>query len=331
MARPPARTPRDLNALPVARLYAVLAATGLVRELAILARKEDQGLSGDLTSHACIPARAMGFGRVVARSAGTIAGLAAMEEFRRVLAPRCRVTFVSTDGRRARAGAALAEVRGPLREILAFERPALNLLGRLSGIATRTAMFVEALPRGTRAALYDTRKTTPGLRVLEKYAVRCGGGRCHRIGLFDAVLVKDNHIAGIPDASLGWHVRGVARLARQHAGAAAAFVEVEVDTPAQLGSILRAQAGAPRDERIDIVLLDNMSPAAMRRAAALRDRLAPRIELEASGGVTLNSIPVIARAGVERISAGTLTHGAVWLDVALDIAEGASRKRARRA
>ncbi len=322
-----ARPARDLNDLSLARLYRLLASRGQVSALARLAREEDQGWAGDITSIACIPAGARGAGRVVARGAGTIAGLAALDEFRRALAPGCRVNLLARDGRRVRAGTSIAVVRGPLREILAFERPALNLLGRLSGIATRTARFVAALPRGSRAALYDTRKTTPGMRALEKYAVRCGGGRCHRVGLFDAVLVKDNHIAGVGAAELGLRLRGIARLARQRS--APGFVEVEVDSLAQLESVLRARAGAPREEWIDIVLLDNMTPALLRRAAAMRDRLAPGVELEASGGVSLESLPAIARTGVERISAGTLTHGATWLDVALDIVPGGAGRGKR--
>ncbi len=265
----------------------------------------------------------------MARGAGTVAGLAALDEFRRALAPRCTVRSLARDGRRVRANTTLAIVSGPLRQVLAFERPALNMLGRLSGIATRTAVFSAAIPAGSRAALYDTRKTTPGLRVLEKYAVRCGGGRCHRIGLFDAVLVKDNHIAGIAPAALGDHARRIARAARGRTGRAPSFVEIEVDSLAQLRSVLSAQHGAPPRERIDIVLLDNMSPPQMRRAAALRDRLAPGLELEASGGVSLESLPSIARTGVDRISAGTLTHGATWLDVALDIGAPPERRRKR--
>ena len=319
MARSSGRTSPDLGTLSPARLYRALGGTGLVRRLALLARDEDLGAAGDITSAASIPSRARATARVVARGPGIVAGLAALEEFRRALAPRCTIALKSRDGRSVKRGATLAVIRGPLREILAFERPALNVLGRLSGIATRTSMFVRALPRSSRAAMYDTRKTTPGMRVLEKYAVRCGGGRCHRMGLFDAVLLKDNHIAGVAPEALGAHVSRVARAAHRRAGPAPAFVEVEVDSIAQLRSVLEAQRSAPRDERIDIVLLDNMTPATMRRAAALRDRLAPRVELEASGGVTLESVPVIASTGVDRISAGSLTHGATWLDIALDI------------
>lgn len=315
MARPP--QPRHLNRLSLPRLYRALDAGGLVRRLAELARDEDMDGTGDITSAACVPARRRGSGVIVCRAPGVVAGLAALEEFRAVLAPGCRVVLRARDGARVRAGAAVATIRGPLRQILAFERPALNLLGRLSGIATRTAGFVRALPRGSRAALLDTRKTTPGMRALEKYAVRCGGAWCHRAGLHDAVLVKDNHVATVPPARLGDWARAMAARARRNGSPS--FVELEVDSLVQLRSVLMAQAGAPGAERIDVVLLDNMPPPMMRRAVALRDRLAPRVELEASGGVSLATLARIAATGVDRISAGTLTHGSTWLDLALDI------------
>jgi nicotinate-nucleotide pyrophosphorylase (carboxylating) len=165
-----------------------------------------------------------------------------------------------------------------------------------------------------RARLYDTRKTTPGLRVLEKYAVRCGGGMCHRIGLFDAVLIKDNHIAGVGLAELAGVVSGAARKARAERRELQ-FVEVEVDSLDQLERVLTLERGV-----VDIVLLDNMGPPELRRAVQMRDASKCEPELEASGGVALQSVRAIAETGVERISAGTLTHGAVWMDVAMDVA-----------
>lgn len=303
----------DINALPLPEAYAALASSGLVGRLISLARDEDLGTTGDVTSAACIAPGLTGEGRVVMRNGGVVAGLAAMETLRAVFAPGCRVDVMTQDGTRVPAGTTLAEVRGPVRELLSLERTMLNLLGRLSGIATLTAKYVAAIPSGTRAGLYDTRKTTPGLRVLEKYAVRCGGGRCHRLGLHDAVLIKDNHLAGVAVGGLAAFVGDASRKAR--ASGSVAFVEVEVDTLEQFGVLARLPRGV-----VDIVLLDNMGVADLCEAARVRDGTCPWLELEASGGVTLESLPGIAATGVDRISVGALTHQAVSVDVALDFA-----------
>jgi nicotinate-nucleotide pyrophosphorylase (carboxylating) len=304
---------RDINSLSLPEAYAALAATGLVTRALELARDEDLGGLGDITSDSCISEVTPGAASMVARRPGVIAGLATIPELIRVFGAGISCTCAVDDGTAVPAGTVLAELSGPLREILALERTALNLVGRLSGIATLTGSFVAAAA-GTRAGIFDTRKTTPGLRVLEKYAVRCGGGRCHRLGLFDAVLIKDNHLAGVPLASLAEFVRDSAARARTRSRDLL-FVEVEVDTLEQLEAVLTLPKGT-----VDVVLLDNMTPETMRCAVALRDGSTSRPELEGSGGVRLNTVGEIARAGVERISVGALTHSAPALDVAMDIA-----------
>jgi len=326
----PAGATIDLNGLSLEALYEHLAAGGAVRRLLELARDEDLGFAEpprrpgdregdarrglDVTTAACIAPERRCRAALVARSGGVVSGLAAFPELLRVFAPSCVLAPMARDGGRVAPGATAAEIQGPLDEVLELERTALNLIGRMSGIATRTAEFARAIPAGSRAALYDTRKTTPGMRALEKYAVRCGGGRCHRLGLFDAALIKDNHLAGVPVRGLAAFVRDAATRAR--AIAALRFVEVEVDTLAQFDALLTLPRGT-----VEIVLLDNMEPEDLRRAAALRDARAPWLELEASGGVTLATIREIAGTGVDRISVGGLTHGAVSLDVALDVVE----------
>lgn len=304
--------PADINALPLPELYDALAATGLVRRLLELARDEDLGESGDVTSLVSIAPTQQGRAALVARSGGVIAGLAVVPELISVFAPDVLWDQQHQDGAEADSKCLLGALSGPLRQILAMERTMLNILGRLSGIATLTAQYVRALPHGARAGIYDTRKTTPGNRVLEKYAVRCGGGRCHRLGLHDAMLIKDNHIAGVTPQRLAGVVQDAATRAR--AMCPLHFVEVEVDTLEQLDALLTLPPCL-----IDIVLLDNMSPDLLREAARRRDATQPRLELEASGGVTLGTLPLIASTGVDRISVGALTHHAVSRDVALDV------------
>lgn len=288
-------------------------------ELLRLAVREDSGAAGDLTTLALVPEDAIGRAEVVFRSRGVIAGLRAAKFAAGAVEPRVRWTAVAEDGQEATIGASVARMEGPARGLLRAERLVLNLLGRLSGIATLTRQYVEAV-RGTQARIYDTRKTTPGWRRLEKYAVRCGGGHNHRTGLFDAVLIKDNHLALGADPAAVNSVRytpaEAVRRARQFlagqtgAASGAAIVEVEVDTLEQLDEVL---AAAP-----DIVLLDNMSPAMLAEAVARRNAAGSAAELEASGGVSLATVHPIALSGVERISVGALTHSAVCLDVGLD-------------
>ncbi len=348
MHEPEGKAPVDPNTLPLAALYESLSGGGLVRRLIELARDEDLGLGpapiragegagkggagaaegatsiGDITTMACVGPEARAEAALVARSAGVVAGLAAAPDVLGVFATDCRFEARARDGEAVAAGTVLGLLRGPMDEVLEVERTLLNLVGRLSGIATRTAEFVAALAGAgaTRARLYDTRKTTPGLRMLEKYAVRCGGGCCHRVGLYDAVLIKDNHIAGVGVGELAEFVRAAAGRARKLAPGPLAFVEVEVDSLEQFEALLTLPAGT-----IDIVLLDNMAPAVMARAAGRRDAMRPALQLEASGGITLETIGTVARSGVDRISVGGLTHHAVSLDVALDVTRTERGKR----
>jgi nicotinate-nucleotide pyrophosphorylase (carboxylating) len=222
------------------------------------------------------------------------------------------------DGMMVQPGAKLAIFAGPARSLLTAERLILNFVGRLSGIATLTQRFVEAV-KGTKARIYDTRKTTPGWRLLEKYAVRQGGGQNYRTGLFDAILIKDNHLA-LGASSEETHFSPAAAIRRARAFIAESFpaddprrqmmIEVEVDSLEQLEQVL--------PERPDIVLLDNMTLEDLRRAVEIRNSAASGVELEASGGVTLATVHSIAETGVDRISAGALTHSAGSLDVGLD-------------
>jgi len=282
--------------------------------LRLLAAAKDEDLgAGDVTG-GLLPADLTAVARFVAREELVLCGgvflPAVAEAYDAGIATELRVA----DGQAAAAGEVLARWSGPARGILAAERVALNFLQRLSGIATTTAKYVAAAA-GTGAAILDTRKTTPGWRDLEKYAVRCGGGRNHRRGLYDAVLVKDNHLAAL---AVGGSPDAIAEIGRRLAEARPrlgpdGFVEVEVDTLAQLAKVLKLP--------VDFVLLDNMPPAELRRAVEMRDAagLRGRVGLEASGGVGLEAIGQIAAAGVERISVGALTHSVRAADVALDV------------
>lgn len=260
---------------------------------------EDLGRAGDVTSKATIPRNAAARAHVVARVAGCVAGLGAALRTFELVDRRVATGALVTDGTVVPAGAVLARVAGPARAILAAERVALNLLGHLSGIATATRAFVERVA-GTGAEILDTRKTTPLFRALEKEAVRAGGGQNHRMGLYDAVLIKDNHVRAVGS------VAEAVRRARARVGRRLP-VEVEIDRLADLEPAIRAGA--------DIVLLDNMRPATMRRAVELA---AGRCLLEASGGITLANVRRVAETGVDFISVGWITHSAPALDVALD-------------
>lgn len=295
-------------------IYAAATETGLVRRLLEIARDEDLGRAGDLTSQATIPADAMGRYAVVPRKPAVLSGLAVVPDLIPIFAPRVQATLHAEDGQRVVAGQPVATLAGPVREILAMERTLLNLVCRMSGIATRTAGFLEAMgPRkGGKPQLCDTRKTTPGLRVLEKYAVRCGGGQSHRMGLYDAVLIKDNHLAGVAAADFPSAVAGA--IARVRAGGGEPkFVQVEVDSLEQFRAIL-----ATTPDGLGMVLLDNMDPATLAEAVRLRDASGKFLVLEASGGVTMETVRSIADSGVDRVSVGSLTHGAVSIDFGLD-------------
>jgi nicotinate-nucleotide pyrophosphorylase (carboxylating) len=263
---------------------------------------EDLGRAGDVTSVATVPEHTRARATVVARKAGVIAGLPLVDLALRKLDGAARIEASARDGDSAAAGAVLMTVEGSARAVLAAERVALNFLGRLSGVATATEAFVRRIAH-TKARMTCTRKTTPGLRALEKYAVRCGGGFNHRFGLDDAILIKDNHIA------VAGGIAAVLARARAVAGHLVK-IEIEVDTLDQLQDVLAA-GGA------DVVLLDNMAPETLRRAVAMLDG---RLVTEASGGVTLDSVAAIAESGVDYISTGWITHSAPSLDVALDIA-----------
>lgn len=273
----------------------------LVERAVADALAEDLGLVGDITTQATIPASATASGVIAARKPGVVSGLQLAQAAFHALDASIVFETVIADGHGIAAGDVLARISGPARGILSAERVALNYLGRLSGIATLTARYVGAVA-GTDAAIVDTRKTTPGLRAFEKYAVRCGGGRNHRIGLFDAVLIKDNHIV----AAGG--VESAIAAARRNAGHMVK-IEVEVDTLEQLEIVLQ--------HRVDAVLLDNMAPEMLRRAVAL---VAGRAVTEASGGVSLATVRDIAESGVDLISVGALTHSAPVLDLGLDFA-----------
>lgn len=271
----------------------------LVEQAVAAALEEDLGSVGDITTDAVIPAESHGEATIVARKAGVIAGLDLAEAAFKSLDPEARFTRVVVDGGKVEAGGTVAKVAGKTRALLTGERTALNFLGRLSGIATLTAAYVAAI-EGTRARIVETRKTTPGLRALEKYAVRCGGGMNHRFGLYDAVLVKDNHIAaagGLANTLKKLRVR-LSHLVR---------IEVEVDTLDQLEEALRFP--------IDAVLLDNMDVETLTSAVAL---VKGRVVTEASGGVTLENVGAIAKTGVDLISVGALTHSARSLDSSLE-------------
>ncbi|MCC2627817.1 MAG: nicotinate-nucleotide pyrophosphorylase [Thermomicrobiales bacterium] len=273
-----------------------------IRALIDLALAEDIG-GGDITSTLTVAAGRRARGRLLAKAAGVVSGLeVAGEVFRRV-DPTIVFTPLVADGDAVAAMTPIATVEGPARSVLAGERVALNLLQRLSGVATLTARYVDAV-RETKARIVDTRKTTPGMRALEKAAVRHGGGHNHRFGLTDGVLIKDNHLAAVGGAD---RVARAVRLARQGAPHTLR-IEIELTTLNELAQALEASA--------DIVLLDNMEIADLRKAVAMT---ADRALLEASGGVTLESVAEIAATGVNLISVGALTHSAPALDISLDL------------
>ncbi|MFA5956283.1 carboxylating nicotinate-nucleotide diphosphorylase [Hyphomicrobium sp.] len=260
---------------------------------------EDLGLSGDITTNATVGADVRADALLVARKPGVVSGLALAEAAFRELDPECVFEVTIDEGQSITADDTIARISGNARAILTAERVALNFMGRMCGIATLTRRYVEAIA-GTRAKIVDTRKTTPGLRVFEKYAVRCGGGHNHRFGLFDAILIKDNHIVaagGVAEA---------VKAARDAAGHMTK-IEVEVDTLSQLDVVMR--------EKVDCVLLDNMNPAELRKAVTM---VAGRCLTEASGGVNLDTVKEIAATGVDLISVGALTHSAPVLDLGLD-------------
>ena len=271
---------------------------------------EDLGLLGDITTNATVAADTKAEAEIAARKPGVVSGLQLAEAAFRALDPHVAFEIVTADGGTISAGSVIARVKGNARAILTAERVALNFMGRMSGIATLTRRYSDAI-KGTHAKIADTRKTTPGLRAFEKYAVRCGGGQNHRTGLFDAVLIKDNHIVAAGGLSKAIEA------ARSLAGHMIK-IEVEVDTLEQLKEVL--------GHKVDAVLLDNMTPATLTKAVKL---VAGRCLTEASGGVNLDTVRAIAETGVDLISVGALTHSAPVLDLGLDFMPAKAAKSGR--
>ena len=273
-----------------------------IRRAVRAALSEDIG-RGDATTLATVPKNLTARAVMRARVPLVVAGLALAEAAFRELSPAVRIRRLAEDGQQVKGGATLLEVSGPARALLSAERVALNFVQRLSGVATLTAQFVQAV-RGTRARILDTRKTTPGWRRFEKYAVACGGGWNHRLGLFDMVLIKDNHLAALRNEKPNAVAAAVAR-ARQKFPRLK--IEVEADTLNQVRQAIDAGA--------EMILLDNMSAAQLRQAVKLAKG---RAKTEASGGVNLNTVRALARTGVDFISVGALTHSAPAVDIGLD-------------
>lgn len=294
-----------------------------------LALREDLGEAGDLTTQALIDPTRLATARIVSRESGVVSGLPIVELVCGLVAPSVRWKHHCHDGDRLTPQTVLTTLEGSAAEILVAERTILNMLGRMCGISTLTRRFVDEIS-GTHAAIYDTRKTTPGWRRLEKYAVKQGGGRNHRTGLFDAILIKDNHIAqrvqarqsSPPDAANAAKIQSVlCEVVEQsrtwfHEKLSARLrpsicvVEIEVDALDQYREVLPSHP--------DIILLDNMTLSQLREAVALRDVTAAPVQLEASGGVRFDTVRAIAETGVDRISVGALTHSATTLDIGLD-------------
>jgi nicotinate-nucleotide pyrophosphorylase (carboxylating) len=284
-----------MNATP---LLPVLPAN-LIEEAIRAALAEDLGLAGDITTNATVAHDAVAETVIASRSDGVVSGLPLAEAAFRALDPDVKFEIHKHDGERVSPGDVVATISGNARAILSAERVALNFMGRMSGIATLTRRYCDTVA-GTNSRIVDTRKTTPGLRAFEKYAVRCGGGHNHRTGLFDAVLIKDNHIVAAGGLA-------AAITAARNSTGHLVKIEVEVDTLDQLDEVLK--------HKVDAVLLDNMTPAQLRDAVT---RIAGRCLSDASGGVNLGTVRDIAATGVDMISIGALTHSAPVLDLGLD-------------
>jgi nicotinate-nucleotide pyrophosphorylase (carboxylating) len=290
-----------------------------LRDLIQLAKREDLGPAGDdVTSRLMVPADAVGVGTLIQKEVGVACGLPIVEMVCRSYDERLRVEQIPgfhleiIEGRYSdQQRTPLLRIRGPVRSLLSAERVILNFLQHMGGVATHTQRFVRRVA-GTGAKIYDTRKTVPGMRLLDKYAVRCGGGFNHRIGLFDGLLVKDNHLADIPPRELRDYLSKVVAQCRTEGPSR--LIEIEVDRLEQLQEVLKVDG-------LHVVLLDNMDCPTMERAVQMRDASGRKgqTELEASGGVTLETVRSIASTGVERIAVGAITHSATALDVSLEI------------
>lgn len=278
--------------------------SAVARRLIDLALAEDLGAAGDVTSQATIPGHLNGQAALIARKPGVLAGLPIVPLVCMAIDSKLSFDAKIDDGSNLSIGTEIAFLHGPMRAILAAERTSLNFVQRLSGIATLTRRYVDIV--AGRTHVLDTRKTTPGWRVLEKYAVRMGGGRNHRMGLFDGILIKDNHLAAMGGGS--------AAVSRAVQSARSSWphlpIEIEIDSEDLLATALKCGP--------EIVMLDNMSPEQMLRCVEYRNSVAPNVLLEASGGVNLDTVGAIAATGVDRISVGALTHSAPALDIALD-------------
>jgi nicotinate-nucleotide pyrophosphorylase (carboxylating) len=277
-----------------------------------IALYEDVQSVGDLTCGALVPETAQGAATVAARTEGILAGTPLIPQILSMVDSKLTWEPQLEDSAVLTRGTVVGILKGPARGLLLTERPILNFLGRLSGISTLTKRYVDAVG-GTKAKIYDTRKTTPGWRRLEKYAVACGGGRNHRTGLYDAVLIKDNHLALGRQENSSFSPAAAVLQAReflQQQYTDLPIIEVEVDTLDQLREVLPAEP--------DIVLLDNMNPLQIAEAVQIRNLVKPNVQLEASGGITWETVRRVAETGVERISVGALTHSAVSLDFGLD-------------
>ena len=323
----------------------------IIRPLIDLAMREDLGpggLAGDITSRLTVAETAIGVGTFLQKEVGVVCGLPLVELVCKAYDERLRVEqipgfhFELIEGRFSdQRLTPLVRVRGPMRSLLAAERVVLNFLQHLSGVATQTQRFVRRV-EGTRAKILDTRKTLPGYRALEKYAVRAGGGHNHRMGLHDGVLIKDNHLAGMPTRNIAPWLEKLVKQARTEpggggarggggagvvgngggggGGAAARLFEVEVDTLEQFAEVLKVDG-------VQVIMLDNMDCPRMEQAVRLRDAAGRRdnLELEASGGVTLDTVRTIALTGVDRVSVGAITHSAAALDIGLDVEDQEDR------
>lgn len=288
-----------------------------LRELIHLARREDLG-SDDVTSRLTVPEGKIGVATLLQKDVGVVCGLPIVEMVCRTYDERLRVELIPgfhvevIEGRFSDARTTpLLRIRGPVRSLLSAERVLLNFLQRMSGVATQTQRYVRRIA-GTGSRIYDTRKTIPGFRALDKYAVLNGGGHNHRMGLYDGLLIKDNHLASLAPKDLVSYLTGIVKTSRDEDPSR--LIEIEVDTLDQLREVLKV-------EGVDVILLDNMDCPKMEQAVHLRDQLGGkgRVELEASGGVTLETARSIASTGVERISVGALTHSAPALDISLEI------------
>lgn len=272
-----------------------------------LSLQEDLHDRGDITCLSTIPEDLKASVNIVSRQVGVVSGLPVLPLVFAELPGPVTWTIHRDDGEPVERGTVLATINGPVRSLLTGERTVLNFMTHLSGIATRTAQFVK-LVHGTRAVILDTRKTLPGYRLLQKYAVRCGGGTNHRMGLYDGILIKDNHLAARGESSCAAAVADARRYMERFDKQAK--IEIEVDSLEQLRDALQAKP--------EIVLLDNMTPALMSEAVGIRDQSSPSTLLEASGGITLETVRAIAESGVDRISIGSLTHSSPSLDLGFD-------------